>query len=67
MMNLKWATDKKEAFKTAMMTGLLGDLVKFNGGTGELRRELTQKEYNKRKKRNKIAKASRQFNRKRGN
>lgn len=55
--------EQREAFKTAMVTGALRNLVAARGGTGDLRKELSDKEKAKRKNRHKMAKMSRKANR----
>jgi hypothetical protein len=55
--------EQREAFKTAMETGSLRNLVAAKGGTGDLRKELSSKEKAKRKNRRKVAKMSRKANR----
>jgi hypothetical protein len=46
-----------------METGSLRNLVAAKGGTGDLRKELSNKEKSKRKNRRKMAKMSRKANR----
>jgi hypothetical protein len=55
--------EQREAFKTAMVTGKLKELVAARGGTGDSRKELSSKEKAKRKNRRKAVKMSRKANR----
>lgn len=55
---------KRNAFRLALISGLFYEIATACGGTGYLRKRLTEKERNKRKVRGKIAKASRKQNRK---
>jgi hypothetical protein len=59
------AQTEKQAkeLRNALIRGKLLELVEARGGTGEKRKPLTQKAYNKRQKRAKMAKASRKGNR----
>jgi hypothetical protein len=59
------AQTEKQAkeLRQALIRGKLLELVEARGGTGELRKPLTQKAYDKRKKRAKMAKYSRKGNR----
>lgn len=59
-----WEKEKKESFVKAIKLGALRDLAIAYGGTGELRKPLSEKEKVKRKKRWKQAKESRRKNRK---
>ncbi|MDQ0154959.1 hypothetical protein [Robertmurraya andreesenii] len=54
--------DQQSALFRALQAGKLRELVALRGGTGDLRRELRQSRKAKRKQ----AKASRQFNRRKG-
>lgn len=56
--------EQKQAFNQALVRGALLELVAARGGTGELRKPLTEKAYLKRKKRNKATKMARKQNRK---
>lgn len=56
--------EQKQAFEQAILRGALLELVAARGGTGELRKPLTEKAYQQRKKRNKVAKMVRKQNRK---
>lgn len=62
-LNEVWDDTKRKAFEGATKRGALLELVKLRGGTGELRKPLTEKAYMKRKKRLQMAKASRKGNR----
>ncbi|MGP4038355.1 hypothetical protein ACTWP4_00390 [Gracilibacillus sp. D59] len=55
---------KKAAFFRAQQAGVAREIALNNGGTGELRMPLSQKEYNLKKARRKQAKLSRRANRK---
>jgi hypothetical protein len=55
--------EQRKAFKEAMETGSLRQLVAARGGTGDLRKELSDKEKAVRKNKRKMAKASRKANR----
>jgi hypothetical protein len=59
------AQTEKQAkeLRQALIRGKLLELVEARGGTGELRKPLTQKAYDKRQKRAKMAKTSRKQNR----
>lgn len=59
----KWDEVKQKAFAKASAMGFFSDVAAAKGGTGELRRPLTAKERDKRKKRMQMAKASRRANR----
>lgn len=56
-------TAQQEAFKSALVAGYYRDLAIYSGGTGHLRKELSSKEYSRRKKRRQLVKASRKANR----
>jgi hypothetical protein len=58
--------EKQSALFRALQAGKLRELVALRGGTGDLRRELSAKERQARKAKRKEAKASRQFNRRKG-
>lgn len=58
--------DQQSALFRALQAGKLRELVALRGGTGDLRRELSVKERQARKDKRKQAKASRQFNRRKG-
>ncbi len=60
--NLKQQYD----FHRALQAGKLRELAVLRGGTGDIRRELSAKERQARKAKRKQAKASRQFNRRKG-
>lgn len=62
-MAVKWVEEKRTALKNALIGGFFKDVAIKNGGTGELREPLTQKQYESRKQRNKQAKMSRKRNR----
>lgn len=55
--------EQRKSFKTALETGALRDLAIAKGGTGNLRKELSDKEKSKRKNKRKMAKMSRKANR----
>lgn len=55
--------EQQANFKQAMISGALRNLVIARGGTGDKRQPLTHKEYDRRKKRVKLAKQSRKANR----
>lgn len=59
------AQTKQQAhdLRQALVRGKLLELVELRGGTGEKRKPLAQKAYDKRKKRAKMAKQSRKQNR----
>jgi hypothetical protein len=58
--------EQKKALKQATITGYFRDLAIARGGTGHQRKPLSAKEWNKRKKRDNVAKQSRKMNRKTG-
>ncbi|WP_102271275.1 hypothetical protein [Cytobacillus massiliigabonensis] len=58
--------DQQSALFRALQAGKLRELVSLRGGTGDNRRELSVKERQSRKAKSKEAKASRQFNRRKG-
>lgn len=56
-------TEQQQAFKRAQVAGYAKHVAQLNGGTGDLRRELSEKERLQRKARRKMQKASRKGNR----
>jgi hypothetical protein len=57
-------TDKQKAdFNAAVQAGIFRNIALNNGGTGDLRRELTPKDKAKKKARRAMAKQSRKQNR----
>jgi len=55
---------QKEAFSTAQRVGKARHFAEMNGGTGDLRRDISGKEAARLKSRRAMAKASRRNNRK---
>lgn len=60
----KQTDEQKANFKRAQQAGIVREIALNNGGTGELRSGITDEEFQRRKKRKKIALASRKANRK---
>jgi hypothetical protein len=58
--------EQQRAFKTAVVTGALRELVAKRGGTGDLRKDISKEERGRRNKRNKQSKMSRRINRRKG-
>lgn len=54
---------QRKAFRLAHNAGKARHFAELNGGTGDLRRELSAKEVAKKRSRRKMAKASRKGNR----
>lgn len=55
---------QKAQFTLAQQAGMARHFAEMNGGTGELRRDISAKEYTRLKSRREMAKASRKNNRK---
>lgn len=58
--------DKQQLLYRALQAGKLQELAQLRGGTGHLRKPLSTKAQKTRKAKRKQAKASRQFNRRKG-
>ncbi|KHE70698.1 hypothetical protein [Halobacillus sp. BBL2006] len=63
-MGRTFKNEKQAAFFRATQAGAVREIALNNGGTGDLRKGITQEEFDKRKKKRKIAQATRKANRK---
>lgn len=63
---MKQTDEQRKELHQAVMRGYLLSIAESKGGTGELRKPLSQKEKVRRKKARKQARASRKFNRRKG-